>query len=497
MKLRDYQELGIEQCRIKIQNNIKRIIYFLATGGGKGAVIADLAQNVVRNNARVLIVVKRSSLVHQTAKNIRKYCNIESGIIMASTPMRHDLLCQVASIDSLHRRMDKIKNDFALVIVDEAHDSTSPSYKKVFDWLGDKIFIGMTATPFNHLEWWHDYVKPIGISQLRDQGHLAQAKVYSPPIMDTEGVRKIAGDFKAEELFNKNNTAKVIGDVVEHYVKYGQNKPAILFAINVNHSIIMAAAFNNAGIPAVHCDANHTEQERSDAIARLSDGRIKVLCNVNIFSTGVDIPIATVGIMARPTMSEILYVQQIGRLLRPHENKENAIILDHAGNTERHGLPFDERDANVGEQKEKTKKSSSIGVLKTHTCKECYFITNESFIICPSCGHEKILTAREIEHGDGELVEVTHSCPIKRDFKKYEQKGYKPSAKFFMIYEKYGELAIPIVNIPKWIPIAWRASCPSKQKCPPKSTVLVNNIYKCTACNTKFTAHENIKEIIE
>jgi len=499
MKLRDYQEKGISQLRSKFKEGKKRVIFFLATGGGKGACISWLIDSCIKNNTRVLVLVRRRSLIVQIVQIVKMYHNNIAGIIMGTTPMNLSHLCQVASIDTFHRRIDKLKNDFKFIIIDECHDTSSPSYKRALEWLGDKQYVGFTATPFNENPFWEDYVKPIEMHELRDQGSLSDAKVYSPPTIDVSEVRKQAGDFNNQDLFDKTTKSKVIGDVVEHYIKYGLDKPAILFAVNKAHSKIMAAAFNNSGIPATHCDDEHTVEERSIAIRNLESGKIKVLCNCNIFSTGVDIPVAQVGIMVRPTMSEILYVQQIGRLLRPHKNKDYAIILDHAGNTHRHGMPFEVRDAVIGaDDKNKNKNKNNIGKLRTYTCKECFYISATNFIQCPMCDHERKLTDRVIDHEDGELIEITKIDPIKRYYDKLlkleKEKGYKPFAKFFKLYERFGDESIHMIH--KSVPMLWRKSCPAKKKCPINSVIIINGIYKCNACGTKYTANNNTKEII-
>ena len=221
----------------------------------------------------------------------------------------------------------------------------------------------------------------------------------------------------------------IIGDVVNNYKKYGEGKPAILFAVNIKHSMMMAEAFRRAGFPAAHYDQEHTAEERQKGIQDLKTGEIRILCNVNIFSTGVDIPWAEVGILARPTMSEVLDIQQRGRLLRPYKicgkcgneyggdpacfkcgstilkyEKKYAIFLDHANNADRHGLTYDVREAQLVPKKKTKKKTMTGQDVHIKQCPECFLYMPRVAKQCDGCGKEFKKEERTYREEDGELI---------------------------------------------------------------------------------------------
>jgi DNA repair protein RadD len=476
MQLRKYQGDGIEMLRCKIASSFKRILFFLATGGGKSVIFSSLVKNILEKNKKVILVMRRRGLITQAQKNLAKW-GVKSSIIMAQEKgFNPDLPVQICSIDTIHRRIEKEKykflSSFDIVLIDEAHDATSPSYQKFLDKFLGKIVIGFTASPFEigtkiH-DFWETVVKPVEMHELRDMGYLTDAELFAPKVIDTKGIKVLNGDFKLDELAKRVSEMKVIGDIVDTYKQRGNGKPAILFAVNKAHSMLMAAAFNHAGIPAAHRDESHNLKERTQAIKALESGEIKVLCNVNIFSTGTDIPCAVIGIMARPTMSEVLFIQQIGRLLRPFKicakcnterggernchvcgsietsyDKKNAIIFDHADNISRHGLPFDIRDAIINEEdrkKKKRKKKDEEKEEKIRRCPDCAYIFNDFTIdYCPSCGFVFQKKTKDVKTEDGELVKIDQKEQLKiRIFKEYKKLNYLRQAGKIKLF--YGEI---------------------------------------------------------
>lgn len=161
--------------------------------------------------------------------------------------------------------------------------------------------------------------------------------------MSVEGVGKRQGDFKAEDVAKANPVAGLAGDVVKSYRDYLQDKQAVVFCINVEHSISIAAHFNAAGIIAHHLDGNSSPGERVEVMTQFRDKYIQVLTNCALFDEGLDIPSLEGVILARPTASLGRYLQMVGRALRVAEGKEHATIIDLAGNWERLGMVDDDR----------------------------------------------------------------------------------------------------------------------------------------------------------
>ena len=183
-----------------------------------------------------------------------------------------------------------------------------------------------------------------GVAELTRLGFLAPALVYAPELgPDISGVRTIAGDYDRGALARVMADRKIVGDAVEHYGRLAPGKPAIAFCCSIEHSQLVAARFQRGGWRAAHVDGDTPADERRERIAALGSGGIDVLTNCSLFGEGVDVPALGAAILLRPTKSLALHLQMVGRPLRPAEGKDHAIILDHAGNSFRHGLPSDER----------------------------------------------------------------------------------------------------------------------------------------------------------
>jgi superfamily II DNA or RNA helicase len=490
-KARDYQEKGLTLMRKAFQEGNRKIMFWLATGGGKSVIFILLVAGLLSNKKKVLLVVKRRQLVFQTQRHFSKWGILSSIMIGATKGFNKALPLQICSIDTIARRDISFLGDFDFTIVDECHDTTSDNYKELFKQLQEMnpnmAFIGLTATPFPIGKKIHDFwqccVKPIEVHELRDRGYLTPCDVFIPSEIDLSSIGTKAGDYDQKDLAEKMSDMEIIGDVVETYQKLGNNKPAILFAVNKEHSILMAEAFTQAGIPAIHCDESTPQKERDEAIKGLQTGKYKILSNVNIFSTGVDIPEAEVGIMARPTKSEVLYIQQVGRLLRPYRRcgkcktaydnsekcpvcgydkpeyiKEKAVILDHGNNISRHGSPFRIRKAVLTKEDVKEKEKDDSEMIAVKTCKNCFIAYPAHLKICPSCQIENEKQQRVIKRKDGKLVPYNEFLEIQESLKDFELtqrlKGLKPNFKFFKLYEKYGDTVYlyPELKVPKWIP---------------------------------------------
>lgn len=488
MKARDYQLKAFDLIKRAFVDGHKKIMLFMATGSGKGFIFQTLCKNSHQKGNKVLLIMRRRSLIFQSHKRLEDI-GLKNSVIMGSEKGFNPLLnVQVGSIDTISRRKNiDFLYDYDVIIVDECHDCTSPSYKRVLSkFKKDATFIGLTASPFpvgNKVhDFWDCCAKPIEIEELVKRGFLTDCTIFVPSEIDLSEIKVTAGDYNQKELSDKMNELEVIGDVVEGYQKLGNNYPAICFAVDKEHSIKLCSEFNSAGIPAIHCDESTRQKEREKAIQMLRDNKIKVLCNVNIFSTGVDIPEAIVGIMARPTKSEILYIQQIGRLLRPYRKcgkcssaydnspdcpvcgydkpsfiKENAIIIDNGNNIDRHGHPFKARYPVLTKEDAKKKKKAEENEFKTKNCKECFATYSAHLLSCPYCGFENEKVERSIKTVDGEIVPYNEYASISKKLLEYEkiklEKGLKPNFPFFKIYEDFGDLVYkyPQLKVPKWV----------------------------------------------
>jgi superfamily II DNA or RNA helicase len=358
---------------------------------------------------------------------------------------------QVCSIDTLYARKDT--PPAKIIVVDEVHQATSDGYKWLAQQYPDAYFLGVTATPFVKKDLSHivkEVVKPITMKQLIAQGYLVRARHFAPQLPELSGIKKQNGDYSNDELFEKTG-AQIVGDMVNHWNKYGEARPTLAFGINIAHSKMIVDSFKQAGIPARHVDADCNDRERNEAIQELKSGKIKVLSNVGILCTGVDIPFLGCIIMARPTMSYNLYIQQAGRGTRIADGKSDFIILDHAGNGRKHGPIDEEKELELDGRDKKTNKGK--------ICSDCYLVyvgTN-----CPICGPKEKIdggSLRVIEHVEGELKEL-EADPVLQcitELKRIQKaRGYKRGWVYFQLKEKFGEEIankyIPKRIVPHWI----------------------------------------------
>jgi hypothetical protein len=295
-------------------------------------------------------------------------------------------------------------------------------------------------------------------------------------------VSAMTGDYVQSQLADKMGKLEIIGDIISDYKKISDGKKAICFCVTVEHSMKMAIEFNRAGYPAIHCDESTNQKDRDIAIGKFRRGEYLILCNVNIFSTGVDIPEAEVGIMARPTRSEILYIQQVGRIFRPcricgkcktqYDNspycprcgydkpmfiKKEAIIIDSGNNHSRFGHPYDVRMAEMDEADSKRKEKKEKPISKI--CTSCFFVYDAYLKKCPNCSTVDDLPKELYKTKAGIIVPYDEFSYISSYFRELERKniieGRKPHWKHFKLYEKFGDQCMKYradFDLPIWLP---------------------------------------------
>lgn len=321
---------------------------------------------------------------------------------------------QVASVQTLVRRIDKYAEP-DLLIIDEAHHSVAGSWAKIIKaWPNTKI-LGVTATP-TRLDGrglgaqgggpFDELVIGPSVGELIDAGYLTQPVVYAPQTVDMEGVKVRAGDYDKGETARRVDKAFITGSAVEHYRRLCPGVPAIAFCASIEHARHVAEEFRAAGFRAECIDGSLSDMERRGVIESLGSGGLDVLTSCEIVSEGTDIPVVGAAILLRPTASLGLFLQQVGRALRPYPGKENTIILDHVGNCLRHGLPDDDREWSLaGIERRGRKKKNQEPPIDIRRCPRC-FMVHRPAPICPSCGHVYESKVRQIEQKDGELKQI-------------------------------------------------------------------------------------------
>ncbi|MBF0140100.1 MAG: DEAD/DEAH box helicase [Magnetococcales bacterium] len=375
------------------------------TGVGKTVTMAAMAKTSMGMGNRVIFTVHRRELLHQSCRALDSW-NIRHGIIASGYPM-DDAMMHVASINTLVRRMQKIQPP-DLIIVDEAHHAMAGQWAQVIrHWPGATV-VGLTATP-QRLdgkglgELFQRLVIGPTTSWLIENKYLSPFRLFAPPNgIDTSSVKSAMGDFKKDQLAVVCDKNSITGNAVEHYVRHASGKRAIVFCVSIKHAEHVAEEFQKNGIEAIHITGMDDRDHRDDVMRKFAAGEIKVLCSVDLISEGFDVPAVEAIIMLRPTQSLTLYLQQIGRALRYIPGK-TAIILDHAGNCNRHGMPDAARTWSLaGKQKKSTKDADDISIV---TCSQCYAVFRPA-PECPVCGFEQAVNPRKIQEVDGDLVEI-------------------------------------------------------------------------------------------
>lgn len=413
-QLRDYQEWSLNQLRSNIGKGIQAQLLMLATGGGKTTVASAVMQGAHAKGKRAYFIVDSLELVDQAAARFMAD-GLEVGVIQGQHWMTdYGKQIQVATIQTLKNRWNEIHPNLRpdLIIIDEAH-VCHQAHKYIIDEcrLCNAPVIGLSATPFTKGlgKIYDDIVVGATTAQLIDKGHLVPAKCYAPFIPDLKNVKTTSdGDWQADALGELMGDAKIVGDVVENWFKLAEGRQTIVFASNVAHSRLLCDAFNRAGVKSEHIDGYDPDKEaRTAKINAFRAGDIQVLCNVAVLTKGFDAPATGCVVLARPTKSLMLHIQMIGRGLRTADEKHDCIIIDHAGNCIRNGLPTDElpttlHNGEKGENPDRKKQEKTEPVDKA--CGKCGYVSKSH--VCPACGF-KPERREDVEVIDGQLYEIT------------------------------------------------------------------------------------------
>jgi superfamily II DNA or RNA helicase len=405
MQLRSYQDRAIDDLRSAYQSGANAPLMVLPTGGGKTCIIAAISANAAARGRHVLILVHRRELIHQTSSKLA-WVGLDHGIIAAGIPPS-DHAVQIASVQTLARRLSRLDWQPTLIIIDEAHHAIAGQWARILDHWPDAYRLGVTATPCRldgcGLRGTFDtMVLGPSVADLIFTGYLSPARIYAPPVVaDLQGIRSRGGDYANDQAAAAMDRPTVTGDAISHYQRLAAGQQAIAFCCNVNHAVSVCDAFKTAGISAELLLGNTSGREQ--VVADFAAHRIRVLVTVDVVSEGFDVPAATCAILLRPTQSLGLYLQQVGRVLRPAPGKDAAIVLDHVGNAMRHGFPDDARDWSLDDRMRRSKGTPAPSV---RTCPEC-FAAFKPAPICPVCGAQCVpIKSRVIRELAGELQEM-------------------------------------------------------------------------------------------
>lgn len=405
LNLRPYQTDLVAQVRAALRHGIRRVLVQAPTGSGKTCLVAHMLAGAAAKGKRAWFVVHRKELLAQAVETFVTAADLHVGIIAAGYPSDSSAPVQVCNVKSLRKRLAKVRHP-DLVVFDECHHQPSKTWSDISAALPNAVHIGLTATPARldgrGLRPYFDALV-IGPStaDLIAQGYLSPYRLFAPAAFDASKLHKIAGDFNRAEV-SAAMKPTVIGDAVGTYQRHADGGRALVFAWSLDASRAIAAEFNTRGIPAAHVDGETPSVERAASMRAFREGVIRVLTNCELFGEGLDVPAVDSVFLLRPTASLGLYLQQIGRGLRPAVGKTSVRIFDHVSNYTRHGLPDDPRAWTL----DGIERSSAPKLAPLKRCASCFLIASAAAKVCPYCQAPYPVKARKVVQLAGELAET-------------------------------------------------------------------------------------------
>ena len=408
--LRPYQGQLLRRTQEALATPKSRVMLQLPTGGGKTRIAAALLAGWLQGGCRAAWLTHRRELSDQTCRVLN-----ESGVQAISRPewniddpapsMSDVVAVLMAQTVSRRNHFPLVWNNYGpddLLIIDEAHHATARGWERaVRQWPGR--LVGLTATPWRlekHIGLDHLFDLMISGPQVRDmqlKEWLANSQVLMPAPEEVilGGLTPSNRDYSQPEILRANEQRPDVmtGRAVEFWCEHAQDRQTIVYAVSVKHAENLARVFNEKGISAGVILGTSPSEHRAWCIRRFSDGELRILVNVVVATEGFDLPDAACVVLARPTMSLALYLQMVGRGLRPKPDSGDCRILDLAGNVQIHGFPDDERQWSLrprGQQETgfnppvvRCPDCSGVSPAASHRCRLC---DNSFGKTCPRCG---------------------------------------------------------------------------------------------------------------
>ena len=399
--LRPYQTAAIDAIYRYYEAHAGNCLITIPTAGGKSLVMATFVEGVLKAfpDQRILIVTHVRELIEQNhAELLRLWPDAPAGIYSAGLKQR-DIGARIlfAGIQSIHKRVYDVQQ-CDLVLIDEAHlipRSSNTMYRRLLDGLKRlnpalKV-IGLTATPYRldsgrlhegEGAIFTDIAYEVSVRELIDAGYLSQLiSRRMVTELDLSGVGTRAGEFVAKELEAAIDKDVITQSAVDEIFQCAANRKSwLIFCAGVDHAFHVRDAVRSRGVSCETIVGDTPGAQREAIIQDFKAGRIQCLTNANVLTTGFNAPAVDLIAMLRPTNSAGLYVQIVGRGCRQAPGKTDCLVLDFAGNIERHG-PIDAI-------KPKTPKAGEGGEAPTKDCPQCGAAVHASVRECPHCGNQ-------------------------------------------------------------------------------------------------------------
>ncbi|EPV8988144.1 helicase-related protein, partial [Escherichia coli] len=409
------------------------------TGSGKTGLAAFVTAGMVERGMRVMFVCPYTILLNQTAERFTEYGLPweEISFVWRDHP-NYDpsRLIQIASADTLIRR--EFPDNIDLLIIDEAHMKRRALLEVIRD--RDIRVLGLSGTPF--AAWMGKYyeclIKPTTIRELIQRGDLSDYEFFAPSMPDLAGVKTsntvFGRDYNEEQLASIMGSSDLVGDIVRNWLENGEDLPTICFCVNVAHANFVTREFLQSGIGAEVMTADTPHDERQDIIRRFEEGATKIIVNVGVLVAGFDSDVRCL-IYARPTKSEIRWLQCIGRALRTASGKKRALIFDHSGTVHRLGFPEDIEYDELPGKNDGMKASAGGSEVKAEKlpreCPKCHFMKPAGVHMCPKCGFRPLGGDDVATDRDRKLSRVNKG---KREYTREEKQRWWSEIKGYQNY---------------------------------------------------------------
>lgn len=442
---------------------------------GKTVIAGHIAREAIEQGKRVLWMTGREEILRQTFTTFNEICGRGNvGILMRQErPWWFYPPVTVASWDTLKARWNKsdvwhIPAD--LVLVDECHLALSEVMSRtIMPHYRERTVIGLTATPARRSgrglgQYFTRIIQVRSVQQLIDEGFLAPCEYWAGSHVDVSRlhVDRKTNDYQERELARAALEGKLIGDILDNWLRLARDRHTIAFAVDIAHAQALVERFQQAAISAEVIHSKMTHQTRAHITEQFREQKIQVLWNVGIATYGFDCPSISCVVLARPTKSIVLHHQMIGRGLRPKPDGGYCMVLDHADNVRRLGCIEDEirwrldegREAATNTTREGDPSRNQAPAAPPTECAQCHHIFARSRV-CPKCGWEKPVRGQDIETVQADLVRIRKAqstgataTPATKDERRrwYQmalgwcaQNGAKPGMAYYVYRDRFGE----------------------------------------------------------
>jgi superfamily II DNA or RNA helicase len=436
----DHQIESLKALRQTVAQGVFRIVLQAPTGAGKTKIGAEIVKGAQAKNNRLAFVVSQISLIDQTLESFGQEGIKNIGVIQADhrqTDWAQPV--QICSVQTLQNR--EAYPEAKIVIFDECHvlHKFHKEWLKHPEWQHVPI-IGLSATPWTKgLGKFFDSLLVAATTQdLIEKGLLSKFRVFATGHPDLTGVRTVAGDYHEGELSAAMQRGTLVADIVRTWrEKWGKDK-TFIFGVDCAHAQALQARFNEAGYPCAYQDSKTSVRDRQEIKRQFHAGEIRAIANVGTLTIGVDYDVRCL-VLARPTQSEMLYVQIVGRALRTAPGKEHAIILDHSDTTERLGFVTDIHHERLDMGKPVEKPALRKPMPKP--CPVCDCMLPRVAGKCQNCGAVQQRSVSGLVERDGELFEIVPGTRVKQQkaakFTLDEKAVFLAGLKFYGIEKGY------------------------------------------------------------